>query len=505
MKHLRFIYAAAAACALLASQPVLAAEQSFDTYGSAVITAGQIQEVIVMKHLRFIYAAAAACALLASQPVLAAEQSFDTYGSAVITAGQGAAQENSAEVPGGGSETVHFYGPGGQNAGDSKTPNTVQNEQAPATESEGPASSPVITAGEAGSPGQGQQSLSDPAAGGEQGGTESPEGVPSGELFPADQGMAQAEAVSGEQAAAAASGRVPAAGGEQGGTESPEGVPSGELFPADQGMAQAEAVSGEQAAAAASGRVVDPSRPMVALTFDDGPQPSVGNRIMDCLAQYGGKATFFMVGERVGSYAAEVQRMVAEGHEVANHSMNHKYFQKLGPAQIQAQVSQANDAIEAACGVRPKLMRLPGGNVNNTVKANVNMPMIQWNIDTLDWKTKNADKTVQAVLSKVKMRLPGGNVNNTVKANVNMPMIQWNIDTLDWKTKNADKTVQAVLSKVKDGDIVLMHELYSQSGDAAVRMIPELVNRGFQLVTVSEMAAAKGKNLEPGKLYSSMP
>lgn len=165
-----------------------------------------------------------------------------------------------------------------------------------------------------------------------------------------------------------------------------------------------------------------------------------------------------MVGERVGSYAAEVQRMVAEGHEVANHSMNHKYFQKLGPAQIQAQVSQANDAIEAACGVRPKLMRLPGGNVNNTVKANVNMPMIQWNIDTLDWKTKNADKTVQAVLSKV-----------------------------------------------KDGDIVLMHELYSQSGDAAVRMIPELVNRGFQLVTVSEMAAAKGKNLEPGKLYSSMP
>ena len=363
-----------------------------------------------MKNLRFISAVAAACALFASQPALAAEMPFDTYGSAVITAGQGAAQENSAEVPGGGSETVHFYGPGGQNAGDSTTPNTVQNEQAPATESEGPASSPVITAGEADSPGQGQQSLSDPAA-----------------------------------------------GGEQGGTESPEGVPYGELFPADQGVAPAEAVSGEQAAASSSGRVVDPSRPMVALTFDDGPQPSVGNRIMDCLAQYGGKATFFMVGERVGSYAAEVQRMVAEGHEVANHSMNHKYFQKLGPAQIQAQVSQANDAIEAACGVRPKLMRLPGGNVNNTVKANVNMPMIQWNIDTLDWKTKNADKTVQAVLSKV-----------------------------------------------KDGDIVLMHELYSQSGDAAVRMIPELVNRGFQLVTVSEMAAAKGKTLEPGKLYSSM-
>ena len=98
---------------------------------------------------------------------------------------------------------------------------------------------------------------------------------------------------------------------------------------------------------------IDPSKPMVALTFDDGPQPSVGNRIMDCLAQYGGKATFFMVGERVGSYKTEVQRMVAEGHEVANHTMNHKYLQKLGAAQIQAQVNNGNDAIQAEWGSFP--------------------------------------------------------------------------------------------------------------------------------------------------------
>ncbi len=219
---------------------------------------------------------------------------------------------------------------------------------------------------------------------------------------------------------------------------------------------QPQAPEAAQSAQASGGRTIDPSKPMVALTFDDGPQPSVGNRIMDCLAQYGGKATFFMVGERVGSHKAEVQRMVAEGHEVANHSMNHKYFQKLGAAEIRSQVEQCNDAIEAACGVRPKLMRLPGGNVNSTVKANVNMPMIQWNIDTLDWKTKNADKTVAAVLDHV-----------------------------------------------KDGDIILMHELYSQSGDAALRIIPELHRRGYQMVTVSEMAAAKGYSLEAGKLYSS--
>lgn len=241
--------------------------------------------------------------------------------------------------------------------------------------------------------------------------------------------------------------------------EGPGGIKSDPVTPVlpEEKAAQdaAQAADAGQAAAQQAG-TVDPSRPMVALTFDDGPQPSVGNRIMDCLAQYGGKATFFMVGERVGSYKTEVRRMVAEGHEVANHTMNHKYLQKLGAAQIQAQVNQGNDAIQAACGVRPTLLRLPGGNHNATVMANAGMPMIQWNIDTLDWKTRNADKTVAAVLNHV-----------------------------------------------KDGDIILMHELYGATGDAVLRIVPELHKRGFQIVTVSQMAAAKGKTLEAGKLYSS--
>mgnify|MGYP000494476063 CR=1 FL=1 len=241
--------------------------------------------------------------------------------------------------------------------------------------------------------------------------------------------------------------------------EGPGGIKSDPVTPVlpEEKAAQdaAQAADAGQAAAQQAG-TVDPSRPMVALTFDDGPQPSVGNRIMDCLAQYGGKATFFMVGDRVGSYKTEVRRMVAEGHEVANHTMNHKYLQKLGAAQIQAQVNQGNDAIQAACGVRPILLRLPGGNHNATVMANAGMPMIQWNVDTLDWKTRNADKTVAAVLNHV-----------------------------------------------KDGDIILMHELYASTGDAVLRIVPELHKRGFQMVTVSQMAAAKGKTLEAGKLYSS--
>ena len=253
---------------------------------------------------------------------------------------------------------------------------------------------------------------------------------------------------------------APASNGEVTGiAEGPGGIksePVDPVTPEELAAQEATQAAGTQQSTAQSTDGIDPSRPMVALTFDDGPQPSVGNRIMDCLAQYGGKATFFMVGERVGSYKTEVQRMVAEGHEVANHTMNHKYLQKLSAAQIQAQVNNGNDAIQAACGVRPTLLRLPGGNHNATVVANTGMPMIQWDIDTLDWKTRNADKTVAAVLNHV-----------------------------------------------KDGDIILMHELYGATGDAVARIVPELYNRGFQMVTVSQMAAAKGRTLEAGKLYSS--
>ncbi len=247
---------------------------------------------------------------------------------------------------------------------------------------------------------------------------------------------------------------------EEGGQQPEEAAQLAEGSQQPEGETPAEPGPGAEETAAEEtqpvGRVIDPTRPMVALTFDDGPETSVGNQIMDCLAAYGGKATFFVVGNRCPSRAAELQRMVAEGHEVANHSYEHKYFNKLNGAQIQYQVEAANDAIQAACGVRPTLVRLPGGNINATVRANVNYPMIMWSIDTLDWKTRN--------------------------------------------TQN---TVNVVLSQVKDGDIVLMHELYSATGAAALQIIPELTAIGYQLVTVSEMAQARGVALQPGQTYSS--
>ena len=206
---------------------------------------------------------------------------------------------------------------------------------------------------------------------------------------------------------------------------------------------------------ASGGRYIDPTKPMVALTFDDGPYAPVGNRIMDSLEQNNGRATFFVVGNRVASYKTEIKRMHDNGHEIGNHTYEHKYLNKLDAAQIRSQIERGNQAVAAVTGESPALVRLPGGSKNNTVLANINQPIIMWNIDTLDWKTKNASKTIQSVL---------GNV--------------------------------------KDGDIVLMHELYTASGDAAVSLIPALTERGYQLVTVSELARFRGGLSNKGIYYS---
>lgn len=205
-----------------------------------------------------------------------------------------------------------------------------------------------------------------------------------------------------------------------------------------------------------NGRQIDKTRPVAALTYDDGPHPPVGNRIMDVMAQYGQKCTFFMVGNRVSGRADEVKRMAAEGHELANHSHSHAYLNKVSAEAVRQEVATCNDAIAAAAGVRPGLMRLPGGLKNDTVMSNIGMPVILWNIDTRDWKTRNSDQVTAEVL---------GNI--------------------------------------KDGDVVLMHELYNSTADATERIVPELTARGFQLVTVSELAAIKGVGLNPGQIYYS--
>lgn len=202
---------------------------------------------------------------------------------------------------------------------------------------------------------------------------------------------------------------------------------------------------------------VDPSRPMVALTFDDGPRASVTDRILQYLQEAGGRATFFMIGNRVAANEKSVNQMVAQGCQVANHTFDHQYISKLDLAEMQQQIGGTSQAILDACGILPTAVRPPGGKINEESLA--------------------------------------------VLETMGLPVVMWSIDTRDWQHRDARQTVEIVLSEVKDGDIVLMHDIYPSTADAAAVLIPALTERGYQLVTVSELAMYRGGML-PGRRYS---
>ena len=198
---------------------------------------------------------------------------------------------------------------------------------------------------------------------------------------------------------------------------------------------------------------IDITKPMVALTFDDGPSTET-MRIVSCLVAYNSRATFFCVGQNVVSMGATVKSVMDYGMEIGNHTYSHPDLAKLKPDAIAWQIDSCSQAIYNATGVYPTLFRPPYGSIN------------------------------AEVLSGAKM-----------------PSILWQIDTLDWKTRNAQKTVDSILSSVKDGDIILMHDLYKETADAVEIVVPKLLEAGFQLVTVSELAHFKNAALENGMKY----
>lgn len=199
---------------------------------------------------------------------------------------------------------------------------------------------------------------------------------------------------------------------------------------------------------------IDPNRPVIALAFDDGPGDRTGE-LLDQLEKYDAKATFFMLGQKVSSYPDEIKKMKEIGCELGNHSYDHPNLAKLGADGVKKQIGDTNSKIQAIVG--------EGASV---------------------------------------MRPPYGAISATLKANAGMPLILWNIDTLDWKTRNAKATVDMVMENAKDGDIILMHDIHTESVDAAIELIPKLLEKGYQLVTVSELAAYKNVTLENGEKYT---
>ncbi len=204
-------------------------------------------------------------------------------------------------------------------------------------------------------------------------------------------------------------------------------------------------------------RIVDGDKPMVALTYDDGPTQYT-NQILDILEANGGKATFFVMGCLVSSNADAVKRAYDMGCQIGNHTWDHPTLTKCSTEKIIQEMNDTDAAVQAIIGCPTSIMRPPGGAQNGAVAGAI--------------------------------------------AQTGKPLIIWSVDTRDWENHNAQMIINNVMSNVKDGSIILMHDRLGCTVTASQTIIPALTAQGYQLVTVEELALLNG-GMVPGGVYRS--
>ena len=178
----------------------------------------------------------------------------------------------------------------------------------------------------------------------------------------------------------------------------------------------------------------------VALTFDDGPNEDCTEKLLDGLKERNVRATFFLMGQNIEGNEEIVKRMKAEGHLIGNHSYSHVQLTKAGSDAVCQAVDRTSRMIEEITGERPQYMRPPYG----------------------DW-------------------------NEELECRVGMTTVLWSVDSLDWKLRNTNRVVKRVLKDVEDGDIILMHDIFPTSVEAALEIVDTLTKRGYTFVTVDEL------------------
>ncbi|MDE6567406.1 MAG: polysaccharide deacetylase family protein [Lachnospiraceae bacterium] len=200
---------------------------------------------------------------------------------------------------------------------------------------------------------------------------------------------------------------------------------------------------------------LDPNKPMVALTFDDGPYSKVTRKILKTLKKTDSRATFFVVGNRVEDFAETLKMTYDQGNQIASHTYDHADLSKMSAKQIKKEIDKTNKEVSKVIGCDTTALRPPYGNVSQKMRKTVPVPMFYWSLDSEDWKSRNVD----SILKKCK--------------------------------------------SVEDGDIILMHDLYPTTAKAAEKLVPKLVKKGFQLVTIDELMYYKGIKGKAGKVYYS--
>lgn len=188
---------------------------------------------------------------------------------------------------------------------------------------------------------------------------------------------------------------------------------------------------------------IDPDQPMVALTFDDGPSKRYTPAILDALKEHSANATFFVLGNNAENFPDLLRRMVLEGNEIGNHTFSHKQLTTLSKEHIEEEIVATQESIYGITHQYPDVIRPPYGSKNKTV-----------------------------------MECAKGR-----------RVVTWSLDTRDWYDRDAKVIVERVMNTVQDGDIILMHDLYPSTAAAVAILIPELQEKGYQLVTVSELYA----------------
>ena len=185
-------------------------------------------------------------------------------------------------------------------------------------------------------------------------------------------------------------------------------------------------------------KVLDINKKYVALTFDDGPSIYT-KEIIDTLKKHEVNATFFILGNKVKPYQELLNQSLNNGNILGNHSYNHKWLIKLNEDELNNQIIKTNEEIKLYTGFTPTLLRPTYGSVNNKVK------------------------------------------------HLNMDIVLWTVDTMDWKYRNVSTIVSRATKKLKDGDIILMHDIYKTSALAVDKIITEIKKQGFELVTIPEL------------------
>ena len=180
--------------------------------------------------------------------------------------------------------------------------------------------------------------------------------------------------------------------------------------------------------------------PKIAITFDDGPSSAWTPLLLDGLKERDVKATFFVIGQNVKKFPDIVKRIDAEGHLIGNHTYNHVEITKVTNEEAYQEIMNTNDEIYAATGKSTEYMRPPFG---------------LWQRD--------------------------------LELNLEVLPVMWSIDPLDWTTENVDEIVNKVVTEAQENDIILLHDCYKSSVEAALRIIDILKERGFEFVTVDEL------------------